>query len=237
MHYEFMITSQERMHRMVLEWGFVPFFTNGVQGFSIEEHTPAELWFTDEQLALPWDWKGPVITEWDNTYGKFFQGKAGFVSLEWLPDFMNWRRHRYLPASLGTDAQHILDVLRQHESLLSHELKKASGFTLARKKKYDMFGQEDTAANRHNGSTFDRLISEMQMGTYVVIADFEYRISRSGERYGWGVARYCTPEALFGEALTAACEGRTPAQSRQRIINHLSKLFPHAAASQFEKLI
>ena len=232
-----MITSQERMHQIVLEWGFLPFFKNRIENFSIEEHTPSELWFTDEQMASPWEWKGPVITEWDCTYGKFFLGKAGFVSLKWLPDFMNWRRSLYPLSTFPAEAQHILEVLRENESMLSRELKKASGFTLTRKRKFGMDGMEDKEANRHNGASFDKLIAEMQMGTHVVIADFEYNFTRNGERYGWGVARYCTPEALFGENLLDACEGRTPQESQEAILQHLAHILPNANRKDLEKLI
>lgn len=232
-----MITSQNSMHRLVLDWGILPFFKNRIHGFSIEELTPQELWFNDNQLASPWEWKGPVITEWDCTYGKFFDGKAGFISLEWLPDFMNWRRHLHPQENLTADARHILQVLRTNESMLSRELKKASGFTLSRKKRYDPLGLEDPEANRYNGTSFDRLINEMQMGTHVVIADFEYNISRTGERYGWGLARYCTPEALFGDNIMKGCQGRTPEQSRQRLADHIRELFPTADERHIYKLI
>lgn len=235
MHEDISITSQGRMHRLVQEWGFLPFFSNQVRGFSIEEHTPQELWFSDQQMASPWEWKGPVITEWDCTYGKFFRGKAGFVSLTWLPDFMNWRRS--LHPTLSDEERHILTVLQEHESLLSRELKKACGYTLARKRQYDRHGIEDREATRHNGATFDRIIAELQMSTHVVIADFEYQVSRQGERYGWGLARYCTPEALFGPDLLQACDHRTPQESRQRIIQHLLTLFPDTTVDTLQRIV
>ncbi len=231
-----MITSKNKLHSLIQEWGFLPFFKHRVEGFSIEEHTPEELWFTDDRLAMPWEWKGPVITDqWDCVYGKFFRGKAGFVSLEWWADFANWRRSLCPRESLPEEARHIMEVLEKNESMLSRELKKACGFSLARKKKYNMFGEEDTEANRHNGATFDRIINDMQMNCHVVTADFEYNYSRSGERYGWGVARYCTPEALYGED-AMHCE-RTPEESRQRILCHLASLFPHTNPKELEKLI
>ena len=59
-----MITSQEKLEELIQEWGFLPFFLNRIEGFSIEEHTPKELWFTDEQMAGPWEWKGPIISNW-----------------------------------------------------------------------------------------------------------------------------------------------------------------------------
>ena len=229
------IDSPSVLHNLIQKWGFLPFFQNAIEGFSIEDHTPSEFWFTDEQMAGPWEWKGPIITQWDCTYGKFFGKKAGFVSLSWLPDFLNWRRFKYPLSSYGEDAHHILEVLRKNESLLSRELKKASGFTLSRKKKFDPFGLGKK--EEKNGTAADKLLVDLQMGTYVTIADFEYNFSKSGERYGWGVARYCTPEALFGEEILKACEGRSPEESRNRILEHLSSLFPNVPPSKMEKLI
>lgn len=229
------IDSPSSLHHLIQEWGFLPFFRNAVEGFSIEDGTPPELWFTDEQMAGPWEWKGPIITQWDCTYGKFFCGKAGFVSLPWLPDFLNWRRYKYPLSSYNAEACHILEVLRENESLLSRELKKASGFSLSRKKKFDPFGLEKK--EEKNGTAADKLLVELQMGTYVAIADFEYNYSKSGERYGWGIARYCTPEALFGENIQHACEGRTPEESRNRILEHLHTIFPQVSLSKMGKLI
>lgn len=216
------IQSMQQMDRLAREWGFLPFFKNGIEGFSIEELTPERLWFSKEQ-AGPWEWKGPVIAEWNSAYGKFFGGKAGFVSLEWLPDFMNWRRSQSKLLQQNTDAHHIYEVLKEHESLLSQELKQASGYSLSRK------------SGDHTGSMCDALIVQLEMATYVCIADFEYKVSRSGQRYGWGVARYCTPEAMYGSGITH-CD-RSPEESRQRIISHLQSLFPEASQKQWEKII
>ena len=219
-----MIQSQQQMESLALEWGFLPFFRNRVEGFSIEEHTPEDRWFSPEHPG-PWEWKGPVIGEWRCAYGKFFAGKAGFVSLEWLPDFINWRRSQNPLAKMPPSAQHILQVLVQHESLLSQELKKASGFTLSRRR----------SPEGNDGSTCDTLIARLEMATYICIADFEYKVSRSGQRYGWGVARYCTPEAMYGNGI-ALCN-RTPEESRARILAHLQRLFPHASTAHLERMI
>lgn len=89
------IERQEQVEEIIREWGFLPFFKNGIEGFSIEEMTPPELLFGDDFNQGPWGWKGPIIAKWESAYGKFFKGKAGYVSLEWLPDFINWRRSAY----------------------------------------------------------------------------------------------------------------------------------------------
>ena len=91
---------------------------------------------------------------------------------------------------------------------------------------------------RKGGSTgFDSVVTRLQMQTYLCIADFAYRVDRTGKEYGWGVALYTTPEAQFGERfLEAACR-RSPDESRERILEHLSALLPHAGEKQLRKII
>ena len=218
----------------------MPFFKNTIEGFSIEEMTPPELLFGDDMENGPWQWKGPIISNWQSAYGKFFRGKAGYVSLEWLPDFMNWRRTVYPINKESEDSRRILDVLVENESMLSKQLKIASGFSLSRKKtKFNPEDPTEPIVNKNNGMAFDSLIGQLQMGTHVCIADFEYLISKKGEPYGWGVARYCTPEAMYPELfpIKDKVDGRTPEESRNRILKHLCELFPDVEKKKIEKLI
>lgn len=218
----------------------MPFFKNTIEGFSIEEMTPPELLFGDDMENGPWQWKGPIISNWQSAYGKFFRGKAGYVSLEWLPDFMNWRRTVYPIDKESEDSRRILDVLVENESMLSKQLKIASGFSLSRKKtKFNPEDPTEPIVNKNNGMAFDSLIGQLQMGTHVCIADFEYLISKKGEPYGWGVARYCTPEAMYPELfpINDQVDGRTPEESRNRILKHLCELFPDVEKKKIEKLI
>ncbi len=234
------IMCQEQVEELIREWGFLPFFKNGIEGFSIEEMTPPELLFGDDFDKGPWQWKGPIIARWESAYGKFFKGKAGYVSLEWLPDFMNWRRSVYPLKKQDKDARHIHEVLVENESMISKQLKKTSGFTLSRKR--STFNPDDPSKpieNRRNGMAFDSLIAQLEMGTHVCIADFEYLISKKGEPYGWGLARYCTPEAMYPDLFPVRehVEGRMPTASRKRIIDHLSRVLPDVESVKIEKLI
>ena len=124
--------------------------------------------------------------------------------------------------------------------MLSKQLKIASGFSLSRKKtKFNPEDPTEPIVNKNNGMAFDSLIGQLQMGTHVCIADFEYLISKKGEPYGWGVARYCTPEAMYPELfpINNQVDGRTPEESRNRIIEHLCGLFPDVEKKKIEKLI
>ena len=128
-----MIHNADDLERVILDLGFLPFFKNSIEGFSVEDLTSPELWFEDG-VDGPWEWKGPVIRNGKCPYGKFFGDRAGFVSLEWFPDF-------------------------------------------------------------------------------------EYQYDKQGRSYGWGVARYTTPEALFGDKI--ALLNHTPEKSKVRILRHL----------------
>ena len=238
--FSIIIERQEQVEEIIREWGFLPFFKNGIAGFSIEEKTPPELLFGDEFNNGPWGWKGPIIANWESAYGKFFNGKAGFVSLEWLPDFMNWRRSIHPMKKKEKDARHIYEVLVENESMISRQLKKASGFSLSRKR--TSFNPKDPMRpieNPKNGTAFDALIADLEMGTHICIADFEYLISKKGEPYGWGLARYCTPEAMYPDLfpVEGRVEGRTPRQSRKRILDHLCQVLPETDPKKIEKII
>ena len=93
MNYGSQLKSMSEVAEAVQELGFLPFFRNAIPGFSIEERTPLSLWFTDE--PGPWDWKGLIIRQGNCAYGKFFRGKAVFVSLDWFPELINYRRDGY----------------------------------------------------------------------------------------------------------------------------------------------
>lgn len=238
--FDIIIERQEQIEALIREWGFLPFFKNSTVGFSIEEMTPPDLLFGDEFNNGPWGWKGPIIANWEAAYGKFFKGKAGFISLKWLPDFINWRRSIYSLKKKDKDSQHIYSVLVENESMISRELKKASGFTLSRKRMtLDPTNPTKQKENPKNGMAFDSLIAGLEMSTHVCIADFEYLISKKGEPYGWGLARYCTPEAMYPEMfpIKDKVEGRTPKQSRERILDHLCLILPDIERCKIEKLI
>ena len=204
--------------------GFLPFFKNEVPGFSIAEHTPPQLWFSDVADG-PWEWKGPVARTKEVLYGKFFKGRAGFISRDWFPVFANYRRKGYDFDALYDDGfapygdKQIYDVLAARESLLSKELKTLSG--------YGKGGEKG----------FDGRITRLQMQCYAVIADFEYMQDRFGKEYGWGVARYATPEALFGEDFMAEAYREAPERSQARVYARLREICPGADEKQIKRLL
>ena len=67
------------------EVGFLPLFKNDIPGFSLEERTVPEYWWSDVSEKDPWMWRAVIARKHDIVYGKFFDRKAGFISKKWLP--------------------------------------------------------------------------------------------------------------------------------------------------------
>lgn len=218
------IYNVEDLLTLVEYFGFLPFFKNRIPGFSIEEFCPPELWFSDNADG-PWEWKGPAVKSGRCLYGKFFNGKAGFVSKEWIPDFLNYRRDGYdfdarfedgLAAYKDRD---MYEVIAEHEVILSKELKKILNY------------------GKGGNKGFDTIITRLQMQGYVSVANFVYLTDRFGKPYGWGVANYTTPEVQFGyEYVTSAYEKKSEA-SRQSILDHLMQILPEATEREMQRII
>ena len=113
-----LIHSCEDLCNLVHEYGFLPFMRNEISGFSVEDHTPPALWFTEDKEG-PWEWKGPVIQKTHCAYGEYFNNKAGFISAAWFIDFANYRRNGY-----DLDTRYEDGLLRSSDRLVYEQLEK-----------------------------------------------------------------------------------------------------------------
>lgn len=218
------INNAEDILDIVCEWGFLPFFGNDIQGFSIEDMIAPELWFSSE-LDGPWEWKGPIARSGKCVYGKFFGGKAGFISLDMFPDFANYRRDGYDYEGFYEDGKanykdkDIYDAITSQGSYLSKQLKRDLNYC------------------KGGNTGFDTVITRLQMQTFVCISDFDYAINKRGEPYGWGIARYSTPEAMFGEHFFDEVYERKPEWSREIVYKRLAEVLPYASESQLLRFL
>ena len=87
------VKNMEDAAKAVEKYGMLPFFTNSISGFSLEETVTPDIWFTDKEG--PWEWKGPLIRKKGFFYGKFFENKAAYVAPEWFLRLANYRRNGY----------------------------------------------------------------------------------------------------------------------------------------------
>ena len=213
-----LLRSANDLAALVNEVGFVPFFINEIPGFSIEESTPGELWF-EEGADGPWEWKDRTIQGAGCAYGKFYRGRAMYISREWFPDFCNYRRDGYdfegfyNDGHAGKRDKRLLDALAETGPAQARDLKRQAKF------------------DKDERRGFDGLLTRLQMQTFLLIDGIEYRVDRFGRAYGWGVCRYATPEQRFGEGFLAEAYEREPKESGQRILEQLHKLLPDASES------
>ena len=210
---------------LVNEVGFLPFFRNHIPGFSIEEHTPPERWFSDT-LEGPWEWKGPVIRLSGGAYGKFFMSKAGFVSRDWFYDFANYRRDGY-----DFDARYD-DGLSEHRDLLLVQTLEKTGPALSK-----ILKREAGYGGKDGLKGFDTVITRLQMQCYVITSDFAYMTDKLGRPYGWGVCRYATPEQYFGADFGERVYEREPEESYARMLEHLRRLLPRTDEAALRRLL
>ena len=202
--------------------GFLPLLDSGIWGYSAEDVVDEDcryVVFDDGGWDWPlWKWKGPIVTEGNCVYGKFFAGKAGFVSREWWPDLCNYRRSQHPAPQEGSIEEAILFTLSEQGSLITRELRAACGFS-----------------GPKMSSRFDGYITRLQMACRIITEDFVYPQDRHGREYGWGWSLLTIPEQLLGRE---ACQcPRTPQESFDRLFAHFRKLLPEATDQQILKLI
>lgn len=215
MHYPVLHSGAE-LAAFIDEIGLLPLLRSGVEGWSAEEMVDDDCGYTtlpDGGWEWPlWEWKGSVIQESGCAYGKFFMGRAGFVSRHLWPDFCNWRRHSCRPPEEGSIEEAVLFTLETNGEMITRELRSACGFTGTKMR-----------------SRFDRYVTLLEKGCRIVTKDFVYPHDRHGRQYGWGWSLLTTPELLFGRD---ACHTQhTVRQSHDILLAHLRRIVPQADES------
>lgn len=207
-------TSADDIEKKVKEIGFLPLFACSVKGLSVEEHTPAELWFNDN-VDGPWEWKGPIARGGETAYAKYFRNKAVFVSLEWLPRLINMRRGLSKP--MGYDEERVLRAIESNENMLSTEIREECGFG----RHGATMAERALMANTEGGTkaSLDTILTRLQMKGRIVVCDFEYNIDKHGHPYGWGKARYTTPEILYADRFVMPHESAE--ESREAVVDKI----------------
>ncbi len=223
------IHSCPELMDFIQEVGFLPLLDSGIRGYSAEDVVDEDcryVVYDDGGWDWPlWKWKGPIVTEGRCVYGKFFAGKAGFVSRDWWPDLCNYRRSQHPAPTVDSIEEAILLTLQEHGSLITRELRAACGFTGPKMR-----------------SRFDSYVTRLQMACRIVTEDFVYPRDKHNREYGWGWSLLTTPEQLLGrDACTAPSlpegKGRTAKESFERMFEHLKSLLPGATDQQIIKLI
>ena len=229
------IRSAAELTSWVREIGFLPFFANDVTGFSAEEHVGAHVWWTGDRETDPWEWREVIAGGHAIAYGKFFDGRAGFIAPDWLPRFANARRNgwdfdgKWQSGAASHREKAIMSCFVDPESedepeftgaaILSTELKKRAGFGKGGEKNYP------------------GILTGLQMQLYLVIGGFRRRANKKGAEYGMGVSVIMAPESIWGYELMSSAYEESPAASWQHIFDHVRKMYPDADDGSVIRLI
>lgn len=222
------IHTVEEAIAYINEVGFLPLFKNDIPGFSLEEWTIAEDWWSGDLARDPWEWREIIARSALVAYGKFFDKKAGFISKEWFPYFANYRRDGYDFDALWDDEKasmrqkKIMDLFAGENAdaeLYSFEVKKNAGF------------------GKDGEKNFEGAVADLEMRTYLCMRDFRQRKNKKGENYGWAIAVYSTPEHLWGYDYVTSAYGEEPSKSFRRITDHVKERYPAAAAAQIYQML
>ena len=205
------ITSPETMIAAIKKVGIIPFFRNGVPGWSVEELTAPGYWLWDEGDNLgPWDWKIDAVQTGEIAYGKFLGGKAAFATVEYYRELMNWRRSlpKYRVAlgegnptgSLKLTASEkimhtlgpvVLEAIRENGTMEMKELRQIC---------IEKVGARIPGTQLEiKKNIMDSVMAWLQMGTWTVIGDFTRVYRGPNLTYsGWQRTSNTSPKALFG---------------------------------------
>ena len=219
------LKTPEEAVELIRKTGFLPLFSVGIPGFSLEERVPAHDWWTDNPERDPWIWRMLIARDPEIAYGKFFDRKAGFISREWFPVFANYRRDGYDAEGFYEDgkmkrgARKILDALELNEDAVGLELQS---------------GQIRKKAGVEKG--FDGLLIDLQMQSFLLISRFLRKKNRRGEEYGWHLPAFMTPETKWGYDFVNR-EDEKPECSGERIRQQIRACYPKAAEKELKKAL
>ena len=219
------IRFQSDLIRTVREYGFLPFFSGPIPGYSIDDAVPPEVWATNRGLG-PWMWRDEIAHEGSCIYGKYFMGKIGYVSKAWFAHLANYRRDGY-----DFDARYD-DGLARYEDKRIYDLVLQNG-PISAPALRNLAGVERGKAYR-----FETVMTRLQMMSYVVPCDFLFPRDAQGEKkYSYGVTVYDVPERCLGEEAVTGEYKTAPQESFRCIQEHLRKVLPTAEETDILKMI
>ena len=211
------LDTPEQLAALLSRVGFLPLFSNSIPGFSVEEHTVPSHWWTGED-SDPWEWRHVLSSHPDIAYGKFFGKKAGFIHKSWFPVFANYRRNGYDFDALYDDGlapfkwKSVMDLFELDDHMIGKELP-----------------AKDVP--------HENIKTDLEMRTYLIIAEFYQKRNKKGQPYGWHFAKLGTPETKWGYDFVTSEYNSSPEDSWACIKSHVHTLYPSADDKEIWSLI
>ncbi|MDO4588135.1 MAG: hypothetical protein Q4C95_12730 [Planctomycetia bacterium] len=215
------IRNYRDLQPLVEELGFLPLLPGIIPTFSLWDYTDNSTWFQQGDPNDPWEWRCRAAGEGNLAYGKFFNGKAGFISKEWFPLFAHCRRKGrdfetlFVEERLPVECGQIMALFHGSEEYPSFELKQLTGII----------------------KQFESRIAELQHLTFLVTCCFFRKRTKDAKEYGWPVGVFCRAESLFEENHIRSRFSEPYEGSRDQLISHCAKLFPKVPKKKIVQFI
>jgi hypothetical protein len=219
------IRTRRELRDLVMTIGFLPFFGNEIDGFSVRDVTSGLYWWTGDEKSDPWAWRMFLAEDPDIAYGKIFGGRAGFVSREWLPYFASFRRDGYDFDTLyevgraSEKSKAIMDLFGRQPLIESYRIKSMAGFS------------------KNGRKGFEHTITQLQMQTYIIMRSFTRKVSKSGNPYGWHIAVFSPSEDKFGYKHMTSAYSLGTEGSKDTLMEQMVKINPGIEPAEAEAFI
>lgn len=177
------IATLEQLEQAIERIGFLPYAGDEKKSLFTLESMTDNRWFTGLEDD-PWEWRRIIAEKGAQAYGKFFGGKAGFVSMGCIPAFIAARRDNrsfyelYSDGLISRDAKRIWDMFDMRAEWTHQELKSAAGFN-------------------GRGREFEAAVTELQGWFFLCVPGQSRRINKKGEPYGWLCNDFGRMDVLF----------------------------------------
>lgn len=219
-----MVTEYSEFTAMVEDLGFMTLSNNCVDFTSLSNLTTEEQWHTGLPTD-PWQWRVSIERDHKAAYGKLFDKKPGFISLQWYPIFFAARRKGrnfeeiYSEGLISSYAKQIYDLFKHHKTLAVHEIKSLGGFT------------------KESNSKHENAMCELQMWMFITVNGTKQKISAKGEPYGWPSTAYSTVETWAGDQLIEEALYMKPEAAMDEIITRVQEVVPHAELRKIRRFV
>ena len=218
-----MLNTYEDFRSHLKSVGFMPLSNNKAGFASLSSLTEEGTWHSG-QANDPWIWRRLVAEEKLAAYGKFFDKKPSFITLEWFPYFLTVRRgstsveELYEMGKVSQAAKCIYDLFEGPKEIPAHDIK--------------------PLLERDMGKTeLDNAITELQMGMFLTASGVARKTNAQGEPYGWPSVCLMKVEEWVGEEIMTKAAGLDPILARAHIIVKARDLSPEVAEKQLVKFL
>ena len=205
--------------------GFCLSGNNGEEVFSLKNHYSDNIDFHTGDINLdPWEWRIRAIKECDYiSYGKVFFNKAGWITTDWISNFISVRRYGKSFEELYQDGL-MTQMEKQVYNLINTDIRVS-------------VKDINIELGKSNKNLIAKALSNLQMKLLITICGETYKISNKGEPYGWPVTVFCTIEEKFGSEVSENAQNIEPDIAYSKIAEHIKKQNPNVTDKRIKAFI